>query len=335
MFRQLLLLFFISISTRDFALAQPSVQHLSADSLLEQAMEWPRKNPTKALALTAQIIHSSTASDSIKGEAYNLRGVALVSLGTRDSALWYYQKALTIFEKSNQLKAIAATSNHIGRFYRKDNFNEALKFYDRALEIYTSLGDEDGRATILNESGVAFEYAGQYDAARSRYATSLEMRRQAKDTIGIAYSLEFISGVLMLEGQYQEALNYNLEAWHLRKKINDTFGLCLNALSLARIYFHLENYEAAMTYARESEALSIAMEYIDIRPSLYALLRDISKARKQVDSALFFSSKYDLYKDSIFALDKNRQVEALTALYEASKKETLIQQQQFELSRKN
>lgn len=335
MYRLFVLLFSFGFFFVKASSAQESSARISLERNLQIASELPRSNPSKVLQLTAQIIHSEHASDSLIAAAANLRGIAHVSLGARDSALWYFQKAMTIFERMGQREAIAETANHIGRFYRKYNFQEALKFYNRALDIYTSLADENGIATILNESGVAFEYAGQYDSARSRYEASLLIRQRDNDTIGIAYSLEFISGVLALQGQYESALEYNLEALALREAIEDSFGLCINYHTLANIYLKLGNVEAAAINARKSEALSHSMNFIDIRPAQYALFRDIARAKNELDSALYFSSLYDLYKDSIFALDKNRQVEALTALYEASQKESLIQQQKFEISRKN
>lgn len=275
------------------------------------------------------------SSDSLKATIYNILGIAQLTLGEQDSALHYYFLALKTFEKGNHKLGMAATYNNLGRYYRQRNFEKSIEFYDAAMKIYKDLQDWEGIATILNESGVAFEYKMLYDSAIARYQASLDIQKERKDSIGIAYALEFLSGSFLLKKEFEKAKQYNLEALAIRKSIQDTFGLCLNLNSLANIYLNTQAFEQSLDYAFQSQDLAKNMQYLDIFPENYRIIYLSYQGLQQYEKALEAVNLYNLYKDSVFNIHKTKQIEELSFQYETEKNKTLIAQQELGINKRN
>lgn len=275
------------------------------------------------------------ASDSLQATIYNVLGVAQLTLGEKDSALHYYFLALKTFEKGNYSLGMAAAYNNLGRYYRQRDFEKSIGFYDAAMKIYKDAQDREGIATILNESGVAFEYKSLYDSAIARYQASLDIQKDRKDSIGIAYALEFLSGAFLLKKEYEKAKLYNLQALVIRKSIHDTFGLCLNLNSLANIYLTTQAFEQSLEQAMQSQNLAKQMQYLDIFPENYRIIYLSYQGLKQYEKALETVHLYNLYKDSVFNIHKTKQIEELTFQYETEKNKTLIAKQKLGINKRN
>lgn len=309
----------------------------SLEAKIELAKMLQRTQPLEAISLCREVLSAAEAilSDTIRGNGNNIIGIAKITIGEKDSALHYYYKAAQIFEEDRNQTGMADAYNNIGRFYRKTEFEKSMDFYGKALAIYTQLQHAEGIATILNESGVAFEYKGMYDSAINRYQASLDIQTERKDTLGISYSLEFLSGAYALKKEMNKALDYNLQALDLRKKISDSFALCLNYNSLAEIYFKMKNYDKAIEHFLRSNDIALRMNYVDILPFNFKLIYQSYQAKQEYDKAIEYVQLYDLYKDSVFNISRNKQIEELSIQYETQKNKSLIQEQEFAIERKN
>lgn len=126
---------------------------------------------------------------------------ALVNIGNihnykeeYDEALKYYNDAIPIFEKNNESYARTVCLNNIGTIYRlQNNVSEAMKLYREVLQIREGLHDEDGVGSVCENIGNVFSDRKQYDSALFYYNRALTIARQNNVLPSVASSLKNIA----------------------------------------------------------------------------------------------------------------------------------------------
>lgn len=296
-------------------------------SSLDENIEYARKG----------IDAATFKKDSVSiGKLFNNLGMAYYFKGSFDSGAFYYYKSVDIFSSKNERSSLASVYNDLAKLYRKIGpYSRAHDFYNKAMEIYRELKDKNGIATIYNESGVVYEYEGNYESAIKNYEASLEIRRQLKDDVGIAYSYSFLAGVYTVQKKFAEAEQYNTEALHIREKIKDSFTIALTYADFGSIYSVENKYNEAEESFLKSNVVAAAMGYKELLRTNYAGLSEVASAKGDYKKALDYFQKASDLKDSIYKTESSKQIEELSARYETAEKEKQIQQQQFQIQKRN
>ncbi len=266
---------------------------------------------------------------------YRQKGVAFVTTGARDSAIFYYDKALHILEHSKDDNKKAEIYNDIARFYRKTEPDRAIGYYDEAMKLYKQADNAEGIATIYNESGVAFEYKGDLEEAIKRYEASLAIQKKRGDQVGIGYSLEFLSGAYLKKKEYALARKYIFDALTYREATKDTFALCINYTNIGDLLTETGNMEEAILYYLKSNDIAYSIRYLDIISYNYGRIAAAYEKLMQYNKAYDNLQQHIRYKDSLFNIEKNKQIEELSLKFETEKHKSRIRQQQFEISKRN
>jgi two-component system, NarL family, sensor kinase len=226
--------------------------------------------------------------------------------------------------------------NQLGKLYRKTkDLDRSLQYYDKALQLYKKNNNLEGVGTILNESGVVFEYKGNYDEAISRYKQSLEIREKQKDDLGKSYSLNFIGGVYTLQKKFTEAENYINQSLLLRQKIKDTFAIALNYSDRGYMFSEKGDLSKAIENYFLSNTIAIKLNYSDLLSTNYKSLSEIFEKKNNTSLSLEYLKKHYLIKDSIYSANKTKQIEELNTKYETVKKEQLLIVKDNKIKQKN
>lgn len=259
---------------------------------------------------------------------------ALYFQGAYDSAATGYYTSAAIFEKSRNRNELAVTYNNLGRLFRKTkDLDRAMGYYNQAMAIYQSQGDRPGMATIYNESGVVFEYRGDYDEAIRRYTLALNIHETLKDSLGKSYALNFLAGVYTIKKDYRKAEEYLNRVIALRKQLRDTFGMALAYTDLGVTLSMKGDPVAATGYFMESNRLAGRMGYKELMMNNYTELANTAVAQGDYKDAYNYQQLKTALRDSLFSIEKTKQIEELGARYENAVKEQTIEQQQHRLTR--
>lgn len=220
--------------------------------------------------------------------------------------------------------------------YRKTkDLDRALQMYNEAYAIYKKQNDETGMGTILNESGVVFEYKGDYAEAIKRYKASLEIRKKMNDLVGIGYSYNFLGGVYTLQKKYAEAETNLLKSLEIRRQLKDSFSIALSHSDLGYMYKMQGKFEKATEQYNLSNSIAIKMNFADLLLSNYKVLSDIAEKNGNFALSLAYNKKYSAIKDSVYTGNKMKEIEHLNVKYQTEKKEQQLQLQKLEIGRKN
>ena len=140
--------------------------------------------------------------------------------GDYDQALDWYRKSLEIFEALGDRAGMANSYHQLGIVaHKRGDYDQALDWYRKSLEINEALGDRAGMASSYHQLGRVAQDRGDYDQALDWYRKSLEISEALGDRAGMARSISQI-GVLYTErGEAEEAVPFNLRSLALRLEI--------------------------------------------------------------------------------------------------------------------
>ncbi|HMP95102.1 MAG TPA: histidine kinase, partial [Phnomibacter sp.] len=203
------------------------------------------------------------------------------------------------------------------------------------MNLYQQLNDSSGMATIYNESGVAFENKGDYAEAERRYTAGLQLNQALGDSVGISYSLGFLSGLYAGQHQYTRAEPLALQVLQMREQLKDSFALAIAATNVGELYAQMGVSAKAATYLLRSNRIASAIGFTDIMAHNYGLLAGLAEAQGNYKEALAYTKEQTTLQDSIMQVAKMKQIEELSTRYETAEKELKIQEQGFALKRKN
>ncbi|MEO7523196.1 MAG: sensor histidine kinase, partial [Ferruginibacter sp.] len=256
--------------------------------------------------------------------------------GNYEQAARYFYESIGLLENSNQKKNLAFSYNGLAKLYRKTRIlDRSLINYNKALEIFIQLKDSSGISMIQNESGVVFEYQGNYQEAIKRYSISYNIAVSLKDSLGISYALSNLAGVYDLQLKFSEAEGFLKRSLELRKHLNDSLALGLVYQDIANNYYSQKLYGKARLYTDSSNYIAFLMDYRELKSQNFKILANISKETGDFKEAFSFLEKRTTLNDSLFNNEKFKQIEALNNKYETLKTEKVIQQQKFEIKKRN
>jgi len=260
-----------------------------------------------------------------KGDFLRTIGGAYGKKGNIDSASVYYFKALEELEPSKNSEKLGLLYDDMARLYRKlAQPQRALEYYDKALKLYEAENNLEGIARINNESGVVFRDAGDYKTANERFEKSLHIQQARKDSVGIGYALEFLGYNQFLIHDYKKAEDYLTQALKIREQVGEKFAIMLNYTALGELYMQVNQPQKSIEYYEKSNALAKEIDFLDIQTynhqqimKNYELLGNFKRAYQNLKA-------FNMLNDSLYNVQKLKDVEEITARYETAEKEKQI-----------
>ena len=205
------------------------------------------------------------------------------STGAYDKARMEFGKVLGIDPK--HVNALLAA----GRVeIRSRNPKGSLDYLNRGLTLAVQLDNPDGKATILNAIGAAYEQLDKPDEAMRNYQESLSIKRSLDQKPGVALTLGNIARVQVGLGKPDDAYKSYQEAVKLQREIGDKKGLGVTLINLGGLYSDRERYDDALTSYKE--ALQIQREVGDENNQGLCLnnIGDVYLAKGQSSDALTY-----------------------------------------------
>jgi len=143
------------------------------------------------------------------------------------------------------------------------NPQASLDFLNRGLTQAIQLNNADGKATILNAMGAAYEQLNKPDDAMGNYRQALEIKRTLKQKAGEALVLGNMARVEASLGQPDGAYKSYKEATKLQREIADKKGLGVTLINLGQLYTERSRYDEALSAFKEALEIqrSIGDEY--------------------------------------------------------------------------
>lgn len=297
---------------------------------------------TKGITLYDSFINSP---DSIiqtmgylgRGKCKNGLGLILYHLGDYTEAINSYLEAVKDFEKIGESYGIANCYNNIGLVHwKQENNGRALDYYKQSKEIYINIKHTAGLINIYNNIAIIRKQNKEYEEAIRNYNTALAIAQKTMNNYAVAICYNNL-GILYGElEEYNKALKYYIRSFDIRKKQGNKDAMAStlnNTAELYNIFAKNENntqrklnyYQKALDDAKTG--LSFATESGSL-PRQLELQHTLSVSYEGVGNfqqSLLHIKQYIALKDSLFTLEKNKQIEESEAKFQAERKELHIE----------
>ncbi|UEG50705.1 sensor histidine kinase [Ferruginibacter lapsinanis] len=257
-------------------------------------------------------------------------------LGKPLESLQNYQSSEKLAEETGDRSSKAKALNNIGALYREQkNFSKALVYHAKAEAIALELKDSLTIADCANNTGIVYEMQQKFDTAVHYYEIALDIYKKIQNDQRISIALNNLGVMYKNMDKYPQAIDYYKQALVIAEKLGDQFVIAANNVNIASALNKTNGYAEALAYnvkgfaiAEKIGALDILVASADNMAVEYAGLKDYPKAYE-------WQHKFSLYSDSLINIERNKQMADAEAKYQTAQKEKQIQQQKFELTKKN
>ncbi len=306
---------YIEMASYDTAL----IYHLQLKELLSD------KNDSSALANT-----------------FNSMALIYNSKGDLNKSLEYLLESLTIWECMQDEFGMSKAFCNIGMVYRRiGDYERALGFLEKALEIGNRIDAQ--RLLIDNyiQIGIVYKETGEYEKAIKNYKKGLEIAERLNFKKKIAVCLNNIGIVYYDMGKNELALEHYFKSLEIKQQLDDKHGIAVTTNNIALSYIDLLELNKSSSPGKEImyfgsydhiielllEAAALAEEignYQDLSNTYSSLILAYAN-NEQFEQAVIFQEKVLLLNDSIFTIEKNKDLIEIQARFEADQKQQQIE----------
>jgi DNA-binding CsgD family transcriptional regulator len=163
-------------------------------------------------------------SNGTCGLIYSSLGNAYVKLGKPDSAVYYHSLALAQYLQNRQTTYLPVAYIRMGNMEQNQgNKNASLGYYERALKIADSIGNQQARVSSLIALG-EWQYVFEKNTSRAQghYEEAQKIAARLSDKYFTLLCLQHLADLKTHEQAYEQALRYTGEMMHIKDSVNTT-----------------------------------------------------------------------------------------------------------------
>lgn len=181
-------------------------------------------------------------------KAYCLMGIAEMyrDYGKFDQAKIYLQDALSISQQQQNKSNIAQSLSMLGDLEcLRYNSEEAERLYQKSLEIYIELGDQQGKAISYGQLGNIQVRRENWDKAEQLYRQYLQSMEKLNQRDEIATGYGCLADIESNRGNLKEADRLYQQSLKLRIESNNKLGIAESFGCMGHIQRAYGNYDEA------------------------------------------------------------------------------------------
>ncbi|MDN5288134.1 MAG: tetratricopeptide repeat protein [Mucilaginibacter sp.] len=211
-----------------------------------------------------------------------------------------YNKALSIYKQSGNLKGQAQIFGNIGHLYEKRRqYDSAFYYQHLALKNYTQINFKQGAAKIYENLGSIYEDLAVYDSAYTSFNRSLQLYQEEHNKIGSIEVINNLGDILRKTGKYEDGIIQSRSAMALAAQTGNIYQLAACSKDLGKVYELMNRMDSAYHYAELSRKYSLAVY-----------------SKEGVNQTAFLQVLYDMNKksDEIARLNNIRKINRIITI---------------------
>jgi len=282
------------------------------------------KNADSVVVMGLKGLQLATAVRFEKGMALcNLTiGVGYGMKGMYPQSLDYHLKALRLSEKLGMRGLIGNDYTNIAIIYTNmRDYPNALDYFRRSLQIAREFPHDNGVATAYLNIGDVYTKAMDLDSAITYTRKALDLSEQARDSPILSVSLSNLGDIYNKELQPLQAVAYLNRSLEISKDIHDADGVAYTYGSLAEAYRLLGQPQKSIAFAQNSLQGALAIHAPETIKTSYHILYADYLAVGNYARALDYRNLEVAINDSLYTLEKEKQIKLLQSDYELQEKQ--------------
>ncbi len=271
----------------------------------------------RALKLSQELSY-----DSGVAKAKRVLGVAYWTLGEPKLALEYLTESQKKYAEINDEAGYANSLMNTGMVYADlEDFKRALEIYDRAIEKFSQLNLKQRVATTFTKIGSVLILQNKLYDAKEYLTNALNMHSESDFTYGMAEAHNKLGELFLLQNELEQATHHISRAIVMSKRINDEDGLIGGLIQFGKLLVIKKDFEAARIHFNLALDKANKKKLRKYQLEAYKELKILNKQEGKLKESLEYYDKFIALKDSIYNIDKSKQIAALEFNNELSKKE--------------
>nr|WP_320120257.1 tetratricopeptide repeat-containing sensor histidine kinase [uncultured Marinifilum sp.] len=249
-------------------------------------------------------------------------GVAYWQKGNLEKCNECYLQALSIAE--NRQDTITCTKIKINIalvFGELGDQENALKYHLEALHELEKANDIDGILASLQNIGCAKQDQKKYDEAITYFDRALTLALKENNLYLIAMSYGNLASAYNDKEDLILAQKYNKKGIEYYSKVGNHKGIALSNIFMASISLKLKQFKKSEQYGLEALKTAKNLGALDIEKRTCETLINTYAQMKNFSKAYHYQNKVIQLKDSIYTIEKSKQIRELQAKFESEKKE--------------
>jgi tetratricopeptide (TPR) repeat protein/predicted Ser/Thr protein kinase len=225
-------------------------------------------------------------------------GGVQIERGNTEGSFDYLNRALSLAVELGNQQGKANVLQTIGAAYRLTNKpDDALQNLQQAIDIEKQIGDKGGMAFSIRQMADAYKLKGKPDESAKNYELALKLETELGNQIDLGGVLLNYGDLLGSQSKYDQALDITKRALQIEVQLGDEATQGICLNNIGNIYIQQGHYDDALTYFQRS---------LDLQQKLKAP-SDIARSLNNIGESYLKLGKLDQALDNyLHALDTSR-----------------------------
>lgn len=298
-----------------------------------------KSNADSGLSVSEKNIRSllkSKGNDSLLAQYFSAAGLSLMRLNRQKDAMEKFFNALKTSEQLGDKITMAKAQHNIGWAYMELNqYTEAITHFTSAIQIIERNKIPFKIAVSYTNIASCYGALYKYDSVYKYAAEGIKMAHEQNNYQTEANGWNIMGTAYTSEKKYPQALACFLKAKPIRAKIGDPFFIVSDLAVLSELYAMMNKTAEGLQTGNEALAIAKKENLQSKLPMIYkAIALNYEKSGNYAAAAELYK-QVNVLKDSMYENASAEAVVEMKTKYETEKKERIIQEQQFNLKKKN
>lgn len=317
------LIYYLQNGLKEFEQRKYVKGEASLLTLLGSAYSIKGMQPLAKAQLTSALDLFKTLGDkNSMGAAHNTLGIIEGKTGNYEAALHHFFTALKLFEQTGNKDGISNTYVKLGVAYELNgDLNKGLSYYQKALALLKNKPVSGNLITLHNNIGSLYCRKKEYKAAIPYFEKAMELTSVPAFKQMRAFPLSNLGQVYINLGDKEKGREYLVKALETAQQdgLSDQEAHVL--LSLSEI---TADKELALSYLNKAWEIAKNNGEKRLQADVLEVMTGFYKGNKDYQKALEVYEKSRAIQDSIFTIEKEKEIANLQSVYELEKSHTKI-----------
>jgi len=260
-------------------------------------------------------------------EIHHSMGLIYSDLGNFENSLKHYSQALELYIELKNWSTVAYLySSMAGVFGNYSDIYKSTDYNLKALEIFSQLKDYRGMGYILNNLGIAQLEAKNYDQALKYFRESLTAKGKSDDKQGLIFTLNNIAEIFLIKNRPDSSFKFINQSMQYSKELNDKLSLANSYQLLGEYFMDRKQYQEAITALNKSLRFAEEYNYRPMIENIYERLSDLYNESGDKPNAFYYLRLKNALHDSINTEKAQKYIADMLVKYETANKEAQLQQ---------
>lgn len=295
-------------------------------ALAELDMRQGRMDSAKTRFLRAREQFRRSKDEHGIARADNGLGIVAAKQGNYNEALPYFLDAMHIYEHDKDTRGMISSYIKLGALNEQtNNLEKALDYYTKGLALDKSFPPSTNTGTLLNDIGIIYFKRNDFKTGITYMLRGLANTTNPQLADVRILLLVNAGGGYHNLGEDKLAYRYDLEALQLiraRKIPEQEINTLVNMATLVA----KRKPDSSALMLKQAMAISKSINQRYLALDVYQGMVELNKQTGNYKKAEAALEARDMLKDSLFTLQKSKQLATLQAQYDLTKKNVEVQQ---------